>query len=219
MTIDYSLDEYIKSSLIYSHWYYLSKSNWTFIHDHHSLFMLLADNFILFILTTVLDALSWWHFLYCCCCCMDGCWCCIFGLEFASMVRALPLRWCKSTLPRFSESIVFETCVPMTFDGIYNSKYSVLVDTLLSASDILRIFPSSHLSCAEYREEEPYFFCNDCYLKMFSFYSILYYNALWYFPQVLNNYRPKTRLMIYNTLISQLHFLYLVATQFRNILL
>ena len=124
MTIDYSLDEYIKSSLIYSHWYYLSKSNWTFIHDHHSLFMLLPDNFILFILTTFSDALSWWHFLYCCCCCMDGYWCCIFGLEFASMVRALPLRWCKSTLPRFSESIVFETCVPLTFDGIYNSKFT-----------------------------------------------------------------------------------------------
>ena len=86
--------------------------------------MLLTVNFILFVLTTVLDALSWWHFLYCCCCCMDGYWCCIFGLEFASMVRALLLRWCKSTLPRFSESIVFETCVPLTFDGIYNSKFT-----------------------------------------------------------------------------------------------
>ena len=40
------------------------------------------------------------------------------------MARALPLRWCKSTLPRFSESIVFKTRVPLTFDGIYNSKFT-----------------------------------------------------------------------------------------------
>ena len=31
---DYSLDEYIESCLVYPHWHYLSKSNWTFIHNH-----------------------------------------------------------------------------------------------------------------------------------------------------------------------------------------
>ena len=66
--------------------------------------------------------------------------------------------------------------------------YSVLADTLLSASDILGIFPLSLLSCAEWRAEESYFFCNDRYLKMV-YYFILYSNALWYFPQVLNNYK------------------------------
>ena len=45
-------------------------------------------------------------------------------IRIVIMVRALPLRWCKSTLPRFSESFVFETCVPLTFDGIYNSKFT-----------------------------------------------------------------------------------------------
>ena len=39
--------------------------------------------------------------------------------------------------------------------------------------------------------------------------------ALW----LLKQSQSKTRLMIYNTQISQLHFLYLAATQFHNILL
>ena len=53
--------------------------------------------------------------------------------------------------------------------GLQLQIYSVLVDTLLSASDILRICPSSLLSCAEYKAEEPYFFCNDRYLKIIQF--------------------------------------------------
>ena len=73
-----------------------------------------------------------------------------FWIRIVSMVRALPLRWCKSTLPRFSESILFETCVPLTFDGIYNSKFTQYL-LILSASDILRIFPTSLLSFVLWR--------------------------------------------------------------------
>ena len=112
-----------------------------------------------------------------------------FWIRIVSMVRARPLRWCKSTLPRFSESFVFETCVPLTYDGIYNSKFTQCL--LIHFSPHLTYFGfSPHhfrlLSCTEYRAEEPYFFCNDRYLKVV-YYSILYSNAHWYFPQVLSN--------------------------------
>ena len=144
-----------------------------------------------------------------------------FWIRIVSMVRALPLRWCNSTLPRFSESILFETCVPLTFDGIYNSKFTQYLLIHYCPHLTYLGFSPHHfclLSCAEYRAEEPYFFCNDRYLKMVC-YSILYSNVLWYFLQVHNNNKAKTRLMIYNTQISQLHFLHLIATQFHNILL
>ena len=49
MPTDYSLEEYFESSLVYFYLYYLSKRNWTSIHDHHSL---LPYKFIWFILTT-----------------------------------------------------------------------------------------------------------------------------------------------------------------------
>ena len=114
----------IESSLVYPNWlcwWHLSKSNCISIHDCHSLVPDKCIHFKHLQFKQFWMLSSWWHFLYCCCCCMDSCWCCTYF--WIGIVKALSVRWCKSTLSRFSE---FTMCL---WRDLHLKIHSVLVDT------------------------------------------------------------------------------------------